>query len=315
MIQSNEKSLSENRNTSGIIFDIKKYAIHDGPGIRTTVFLKGCPLHCWWCHNPEGQNPNVELGFQESKCLDNCTDCVTQCRKRALSKEKLSVRIDRKKCKLYGDCVQACPTGALDIIGKERTVKEVMDEIEKDRIFYEDSNGGVTFSGGEPLLQLEFLDALLKECQERNLHTIIDTCGYAPFETFKVIQDKVDIFFYDIKMIDEKKHTKTAGASNKIILENLKKLTQEDNKIIIRIPVIPGINDTLDSISEIVEFLNPLPGLNDISLLPYHKIGVQKYKNLDVPHKMDKTSQLSTGKISKIKKRLEDYGFKVRIGG
>ena len=300
---------------SGIIFDIKKYAIHDGPGIRTTVFLKGCPLRCPWCHNPEGQISKPELIFQENRCIKDCSLCINNCPQKAIFMGSKKIFIDRERCDLCGECTEACPTEALKIIGRTVTVEEVMNEIEKDIIFYEESGGGVTFSGGEPLIQPEFLNSLLEECKARDIHTAVDTCGYSSTDVFDKIQDKVNLFLYDIKTTDKKKHEEATGISNDLILENLKKLSDKENKIIIRIPIVPGFNDTIENMTQIGLFLEPLKGIKEINLLPYHKTGSQKYKNLERLDTMNKIQAPSNKNTEKLKKKLEDFGFKVKKGG
>lgn len=298
----------------GIIFDIKRYAIHDGPGIRTTVFFKGCPLHCWWCHNPEGVILEPELIFKKNRCIKDCTECISYCKRGALSSVGQYISINREKCNLCSECIHVCPSGALEIIGKEMSVREVMEEIEKEIIFYDESGGGVTFSGGEPLMQPEFLSALLKECKERNIHIAMDTCGYAPSEIINRISDKVDFFLYDIKMMDAKKHQEYTGMPNKLILENLKKLAGGGNILAVRFPVVPGINDDSDNIKKMAEFILSLKTIEDISLLPYHRAGSEKYKRLDRADRMEEIQPPSDEKIIEIKKKLEHYGFKVKIG-
>jgi len=297
----------------GIIFDVKKYAIHDGPGIRTTVFLKGCPLTCWWCHNPEGQSPKKELFYNAKKCLEDCSDCVNVCPNQAITQNNKGISIDKSKCLLTGECAQACPTQALKIIGQEISVDELMKEIEKDQIFYKNSNGGVTFSGGEPLMQIDFLDAVLKKCNLQDIHTVIDTCGYSPFENFEKIMDKVNLFLYDLKMMDNEKHTKSTGVSNHLILENLKKLAKSGKKIYIRIPLIPDLNESEENAQKTADFLRTLPGINKINLLPFHKAGAQKYSHLK--KQVKNIQPLSEDKIKKLQKIYEGYDFSVKIGG
>lgn len=299
---------------SGIIFDIKRYAIHDGPGIRTTVFFKGCPLRCWWCHNPEGLVPETELTFIKTRCLEDCDECVKKCPKDAILRADNIISIDRKKCDICGECTLVCPTEALIISGKNMSVEEVMKEIDKDMVFYDESMGGVTFSGGEPLMQLEFLSALLEECKKRGFHTTLDTSGYARPEEIDKIKDKVDLFLYDVKMVDDKKHKETTGVSNKLILDNLKKLSKNGGNIVVRIPVIPEINDTDEEITKIAEFISSLKEVKDISLLPYHTLADQKYERLNKSYLMQKTPPYSEEKIEKIKKKLERFGFQVKIG-
>ena len=299
----------------GLIFDIKRYAIHDGPGIRTTVFFKGCPLRCPWCHNPEGQEPKPEIAWHFKRCPRECRDCLSVCPENAIKKIGKSVKIDLSKCDLCGKCSDICVYEALEIVGKERTVQEVMNEVEKDRIFFENSGGGVTFSGGEPLMQPDFLEALLEQCKKRNIRTALDTCGYDSSETLEKISDKVDLFLYDIKLINDKKHKKYVVASNSIILENLKKLSKKGMKIIIRVPLIAGVNDDDDNIRKISEFLLSLKNLKQINLLPYHKGGAEKYKRLKKKNPPHSFMATSVERTKKIKNMLEDYGFLVKIRG
>ncbi len=299
----------------GLIFDIKRYAIHDGPGIRTTVFLKGCPLRCPWCHNPEGQEPRPEIAWYSKKCPKECKDCIGICPKKAIKREVKSIVIDLSKCDLCGQCSDVCAYEALEIVGKEKTVHEVMEEVEKDRIFFENSGGGVTFSGGEPLMQPDFLEVLLQACREKDMQTALDTCGYAPQETLEKISDKVDLFLFDIKLIDNKKHKEYVGASNKLILENLRLLSREGNKVIIRMPLIAGVNDADENILMTAKFLQELKSIKQINLLPYHKGGAEKYKRLKKKHSPQNFMAVLAGRTKKIKKLLESYSFVVRVGG
>lgn len=299
----------------GIIFDIKRYAIHDGPGIRTTVFFKGCPLDCQWCHNPEGKDPEPEITWNSKRCPKDCTACLSICSQGAIKKKGKSIIIDLSKCDLCGECRDVCAYEALEIVGEEMTVKHVMEEVEKDRIFFDNSGGGITFSGGEPLMQPDFLEALLDECQKRNIQTTVDTSGYAPSEILERIAGKVDLFLYDIKFIDDEKHKEHIGASNKIILENLERLSKEGKKIFIRIPLVAGVNDDEKNIRKTAEFLLPLKNLRQINLLPYHKGGVEKYKRLRKENPPASFMPSSYERTKKIKRMLENYGFFVKAGG
>ena len=297
----------------GIIFDIKKFAIDDGPGIRTTIFFKGCLLRCWWCHNPEGQLSTPELMYRRTRC-DSCAECVRICPEEAISCPLKRISINRDHCNLCGKCCQVCPTGALAITGKQVSLEEVLREIDKDSIFYDESEGGVTASGGEPLLQLDFLNTLLKECKDRNIRTAVDTCGYASHDAIDKISDRVDLFLYDIKTMDEKKHVKYTGVSNRPILENLKRLAENGSNIQVRFPIIPGINDDKENVTETAEFVASCR-IKNISLLPYHRAGIEKYKGLSRAYKLKKIQTPSDQDLNLIEEELEAFGLKVRIGG
>ncbi len=298
----------------GIIFDIKKYAIHDGPGIRTTVFLKGCPLRCWWCHNPESQKLEPEIMLYPDRCISSCQICVEKCPLGAISKDK-TLLIDKEKCDLCGDCIELCPADAIRVSGKEVSVKEIMDEIDRDVLFYDESSGGITFSGGEPLLQIDFLKELLKESKKRYLTTVVDTSGYADFSYFERINELVDLYFYDLKLMDDELHKKYTGVSNRVILKNLKKLDQIHNNIEIRIPLIEGITDTDENLTAIYEFLIQLKNVSVISLLNYHRAGVSKYERLGVEYLLEEIKPLSEERLDQIKRKFEKTGIRVKIGG
>jgi len=297
----------------GIIFDIEKYAIHDGPGIRTTIFFKGCPLRCWWCHNPEGQDSKPELIYRKNRCI-GCGECVKNCSRVALSLVAQHISINREKCDLCVKCSQICSSDALSIVGKEMTVEEVIKEIEKDMIFYDESDGGVTFSGGEPLQQPSFLSALLDECKERDIHTAVDTCGYASNEIVDRIRGKVDLFLYDIKIMDDAKHRKYTGVSNKLILENFRRLAKNGSNLLVSFAIIPGVNDDEDNITRTANFILSLSNVKNLSLLPYHRAGLEKYKNLNKSYRLDKIRPPSSQKIKLIKEKLEAFGLTVKIG-
>jgi pyruvate formate lyase activating enzyme len=299
---------------NGIVFDIRKYAIHDGPGIRTTVFFKGCPLRCWWCHNPEGQDLERELVYRKNRCI-GCGECIKKCPKQAIFLEDQHISVNRKNCILCGNCSEVCPSDALSIAGRRMSAKEVLEEIEKDRAFYDESDGGVTFSGGEPFLQPGFLNALLDECKERGIHTTVDTCGFAQYEIIEKMRDKVDLFLYDIKTMDARKHMKYTGASNEQILKNLKKLAKDGSNIVISFPLIPGINDDDKNVVRTVKLISSLPNIKQVNLLPYHRAGIEKYRNLGKPYKLDKIQPPSNQKIKSIKEKMEAFGIKIEIGG
>ncbi len=301
---------------SGLLFDIKHYAVHDGPGIRTTLFFKGCPLHCWWCHNPEGISPKKELIVKPKRCLEDCRLCLSSCPENALSKpDGKTIRLEREKCREHARCAEICPTGALETVGKTMTVAEVMQELNQDRIFYERSGGGVTFSGGEPLQQPEFLDALLTACKKVGLHTVVDTSGHAPYGFLERIRTRVDLFFYDLKHMDPDIHREMTGVSNSTILDNLRLLAGTGSRINIRIPLVTGVNDDETHIRQVAAFLKELPGIQDISLLPYHSMGSQKYSNLDMPYLKPDAKPPTKDAIAGIEAALQQNGFRVKIGG
>ena len=300
--------------TKGIVFDIKKFSIHDGPGIRTTVFFKGCPLSCWWCHNPESQASEPELVFRESRCI-RCGACLEVCTQGAISWDGDVVSTDGERCTLCGDCVQVCYAEAREIAGQEMTAAQVMTEIERDIPFYDESDGGVTFSGGEPLLQRDFLLALLRACKEKEIHTALDTCGFATWETLDSIRKHVDLFLYDLKLMDDAKHRKFTGVSNKLILANLQALSLRGHDIILRVPIIPGINNDNENIRQIGTFAAALPHLNQVDILPYHHAAVEKYRRLKKVYGLPETHPPSDERMAKIAQILEEFGLQVKTGG
>ena len=299
--------------TTGIIFNIQRYSIHDGPGIRTTVFLKGCPLHCWWCQNPESQLNGQEMVFWGDKCI-GCGVCSTICPSGAIQIQKGIPVTEKEKCILCGKCVEKCPALAREIIGKKLSIEEVIKEVEKDLVFYEESGGGVTFSGGEPMGQFEFLEGLLNGCREKKIHTAVDTSGHISWRCLKKISPKVDLFLYDLKIMDSKKHQEYTGVSNEIILENLKKLSSVHNNIFIRFPVIPGINDDSQNIKETGEFLSSLK-IAQVNLLPYHYIGIDKYRRLGRTYHLAATQPPSEEKLSEVSAILSKFNLKVKLRG
>ncbi|MBN2853202.1 MAG: glycyl-radical enzyme activating protein [Clostridia bacterium] len=295
----------------GIIFDIQRFSISDGPGIRTTVFLKGCSLKCIWCHNPESINSKKELQIVSHKCI-GCGNCIAVCRNHGYE------MIDEKKvyykdrCQLCGECVSQCYSKSLQMSGKNMTVEEVMTEIRKDLTFYEDSNGGVTFSGGEPLLQSLFLKELLKKCQSEGIHTAVDTAGNVPFGSFMHIIDYTDLFLFDLKMMDREKHKKYTGAFNDLIHANLKKLVQLKKHVFIRIPVIPGINNSKEDMQKLIEFIKNLP-IDLVELLPYHSLGGSKYESLAIPYELASLKTPTKEEMTEIGKWFKQANINVKV--
>ncbi|MFW6040431.1 MAG: glycyl-radical enzyme activating protein [Thermoplasmatota archaeon] len=297
----------------GEIFDIKHFAVHDGPGIRTTVFFKGCPMECWWCHNPEGISMDNEIFFYESKCI-GCVKCTDVCPKSVIVRKDDIIQLNREGCTFCGRCSEICPTNALKIVGKEVTVDDVMEEILKSRIYYETSGGGITFSGGEPLMQPDFLKDLLTECKKEGIKCALDTSGFIPTDEMERLIDNIDLFLYDIKLLDDQKHKKYTGVSNRLVLDNLKTISEAGKEIIIRYPVIPGINDSEEDIDRLISLVSSLKNLKELDLLPYHNV-CEKYKRLGKKYRLSEAEAPSNKKMKQIKKRLEVEGLKVKIGG
>jgi pyruvate formate lyase activating enzyme len=298
----------------GMIFDVKKFSIHDGPGIRTTVFFKGCSLSCWWCHNPESQSLQPEMIFRGSRCIQ-CAACEAICAQGAISADDGVLTTDGQKCTLCGDCVEACYAEAREIVGQEMTVAQVMAEIERDIAFYDESGGGVTFSGGEPLLQESFLLALLRACKEKEIHTTLDTCGFAPWETLDRVRECVDLFLYDLKLMDDARHREFTGVSNKLILSNLQALSARREDIILRVPLIPGMNDDEENIRQTGTFATALPCLNRMDILPYHRGAVDKYDRLNRAYGLSEIRPPSEERMAEVAQILRGFGFPVKIGG
>jgi pyruvate formate lyase activating enzyme len=264
---------------TGILFDLMRFSTRDGPGIRATVFFKGCPLNCLWCHNPESQRPRPELMLRPNLCI-GCQACLAVCPQHGITCQDGQIHTDLSACVLCGACAEICLAEARQVVGRTESVEEVMAEIRSDAPFYEQSGGGVTFSGGEPLLQSAFLLRLLQTCRAEEIHTAVDTCGYAPRHSFAKILPYVNLFLFDLKAIDDSLHRQVTGVSNALILDNLRFLVEQSALVRVRIPVIPGINDHPENFEAISQFLAHLPSPPQVELLPYHESGVEKYLRL-----------------------------------
>jgi pyruvate formate lyase activating enzyme len=260
---------------SGVIFDIKRFATDDGPGIRTTVFLKGCPLDCLWCHSPESKSYEPELLFVEKKCV-GCRSCESVCSEGVHSFFDQEHLLNRKRCIQCGRCVEACLQEAIEIKGKRVTVEEVVDEVRKDIPFFRNTGGGVTFSGGEPTTQPSFLINLLESCKEEGIHTAIETCGFVEWPILSRILEYVDLFLFDLKHIDPNRHRKLTGQSNDLILHNLERLLQQYKPIEIRVPLIPKINDSDQHLIQLFSYVHSI-GLRSVTLLPFNEAAGSKY--------------------------------------
>lgn len=300
--------------TSAIVFDIQKFSIHDGPGIRTIVFLKGCPLCCQWCANPESNNFQPELLYYPDKCI-RCKKCLETCPNGALECIDGAIVFHSVLCKGCFNCAAVCCSAARKVSGRSMSVEEVLTEVEKDLVFYETSGGGITFSGGEPLLWPLFIQELSAAMKKHNVNAVLETCGDFPKENFDLVKDTIDLILFDIKLISEKKHIKFCGATNKQILSNFKTVIQEV-PVVVRIPIIPQINDTLADLNDIIEFLMPYKNkIEEINLLPYHNLGISKYDALCRAYLLENHPTPSKEHMEKISGLFENNGYQVKIGG
>lgn len=265
---------------TGWIYDIKRYAINDGPGIRTTVFLKGCPLRCAWCHNPEGISPAPHRVYSPSKCI-GCRMCIAACPEQALTMTENGVSVDDRRCLTCGICAATCPSTATEIFGYTISVENLLREVEKDSIFFDQSGGGVTFSGGEPLLQADFLEAALNALGQRSIHRVVDTTGHAATGTLLRVAAHTDLFLYDLKLMDSARHKRWTGVVNGLILKNLRCLAESGACYWVRIPLIAGVNADVDNLRKTADFLFSLPGnVPHVNLLPFHNMMANKYAKL-----------------------------------
>jgi len=309
--------IENEQDTKALVFNIQRFSIHDGPGIRTLVFIKGCPLECIWCSNPEGIQSSNELMYVSQRCI-GCGECKVSCPLNAITlNNEAKIEIDREKCNNCGICTSVCFSGALKMSAQEMTVEEVVAEVKKDLVFYKVSGGGITVSGGEPLCNPLFVSELLKACKDEGINTALETCGYVSSESLENVLKYVDYLLYDIKHIDSNKHEIFTGRPNEIILNNLKLAKNICSSVTVRIPFIPEFNDSVNEVLSIVEFASSL-SIKDVHILPFHKLGSSKYKYLGKKYKMDfaESIQEDSEKLQSLKTIIKDkYNILVNIGG
>jgi len=301
--------------SESLIFDIKRYAINDGPGIRVVIFFKGCNLKCSWCHNPESISAKVEKMYAPAKCI-KCGSCVEVCPEKAITLTAEGIITDPELCKMCGRCAEVCPTKAIEMSGKVMSVPEIMDIIEKERIFFDQSGGGVTFSGGEPLVHKKMLIELLDECGKRGIHRAVDTAGNVSSKTILEVAKRTDLFLYDLKIMDSVLHRKWTNAGNSRIISNLKALSDSGAHIIIRIPLIGGVNDTERNIEQTAKFISGLAGEKKlVHLLPYHNIAQNKYMKLGKSDDFEKLIEPGKEELARAIAKFEEYGIVASVGG
>jgi pyruvate formate lyase activating enzyme len=287
----------------GTVFDIQRYSIHDGPGIRTVVFLKGCPLACRWCHNPEGQSTAPEVMLYAERC-HHCGACVAVCPNGLAG-----------QCTGCGRCVAACRYGARRLAGRPMGVVDVLSEVERDTAFFDESGGGVTFSGGEPLAQPAFLASLLRACRRHELRTAVETSGLTSAATLSALAEDVGLWLFDLKLMADARHRAATGVSNEQILANLTALAARGAQVVVRVPLIPGINDDDANIDATGAFVAGLPGSRALHLLPYHDAGSAKYGRLGRDYSLNETKRPEAAALERIADRLRAYGLSVTTGG
>lgn len=297
------------------IWDIRKYSLHDGPGIRTTVFFKGCPLKCLWCCNPESHASGAEVVWIRERCLA-CDLCLESCARYAISVDPSGRRVvDPASCDLCGVCAHQCPGEAMTIVGRQMTVDEVLAEVARDAIFYSRSGGGLTLSGGEPLAQPEFAAELLARYKRsEGGHTAVETCGQADWDEIRRLLPYVDLFLYDIKHMDALEHRRYTGAGNLRILENASRIATSGRRLVIRFPLIPGCNDGEDNVRRTAALARSL-GVERVDLLPYHRLGEPKYTRLDRRYVLAGTNAPSEDRVAAARRIIDSYGLAVRVGG
>jgi pyruvate formate lyase activating enzyme len=290
-----------------VVTNIQGYSLHDGPGIRTVVFLKGCPLRCRWCANPEGLSPGIQVGFIKNLCA-GCGKCFSVCPENALTDDGTRHRIDYGRCTACGKCVDVCDYKALVRYGREMRVEDVFDAVRRDKMFYDASGGGVTVSGGEPLLQAGFVKALFELCRAENINTCVETSGFVTAGNLLEVLPLTDFLLFDLKHMDLEKHRHYTGQWNDLILSNARLAAEQGADILFRIPLIPGVNDDDDNIVATAAFIKELPGQQRAQLMPFHRLGDSKYRALNMENTMRATEVMTPEQVEAVRRRFEDCG-------
>ena len=302
------------RQAIGLIFDIERFATKDGPGIRTVVFFKGCALRCFWCQNPESQRADVEVMYDAGKC-GGCRRCLDRCPQKAIRVDpRFGLVTDASLCRGCGACLESCYYSARRLMGRRYSVEGLMAEIRKDRTFYAYSGGGVTFSGGEPLLQPAFLASLACACRQEGIHTALETCGHAPWRSLVAVLPHLSLIYYDFKHLDPEAHGRSTGVSNRRILENLRRLSGLFRSLVVRIPVVPGFNDSPEVQRRMFGFLVKLPSAVEVELLPFHRLGSAKYTGLGREYHMDSVQSLRREDLNAAVQMGREMGLSIRSG-
>jgi pyruvate formate lyase activating enzyme len=296
------------------ITDIQRFCLHDGPGIRTTVFFQGCPLRCVWCQNPECQTAERKLRFTPSRCL-GCGACVAVCPQGAHVLGEGSHALKREQCAVCGRCAEVCPTGALGLVGEEWAASEIMDVVRRDRIFYDASGGGMTLSGGEPLAQAEGARTLLTQAKEDEIHTAVETCGAVSWGAIASVLDLVDLWLFDVKQLDAAAHRAATVSGNEEILDNLERLLAAGEEVIVRVPVIPGSNDGRWLGEDLPEWLRAHEAVREVHLMPYNRLAAAKYAGLGLTFALAELAPPSEAETEAVKAQIESAGVRVRVGG
>jgi pyruvate formate lyase activating enzyme len=295
---------------TGLISEIQRFSLHDGPGIRTTVFLKGCPLSCQWCHNPELIKPEREVFLNSSLCI-NCYDCIDSCRTGALIKEGNGIKFNRSLCNACGDCITVCPANAITGVGKQMNVGEVVEVVKRDVEFYQGFTGGATISGGEPMMQADFVEALVKQLKGEGLSVALDTSGYAPFRDYERILKYTDIILFDLKNINNARHMEFTGKSNELIKANYRRISEAGVRVFVRLPLIPGFNDDIESASLLADFVATCREPEEIDILPFNILSRSKYNDLGIKYNFEYIEQTPVDRLDEIYKLLTAKGYRV----